>query len=107
MSVDTAAAQHGTASAAAMKVPAISRVRFLIRSLSSGPDSGYTITCRGRSRSKVVAAGLFEQAAPVGLHRHQVTEQCVIFVALFHRGHALQLGLDLGDLAADPYFLQP
>ena len=67
----------------------------------------YTLTCGGGLRSKVVAAGLFQQAAAIRLHRDQVAEQRVVLVALLHRRHALQLRFDLGDLAADGHLLQP
>ena len=67
------------AEAAATKAPAISRVRldFALDTslpLHTVPDSPNTITCLAYLRSKVVAAGLFQQAAPIGLHRHQITE---------------------------------
>jgi hypothetical protein len=72
--VDTAA-PSGTATAAATKTPAISRFRLDITlPLHMDPDSPNTITCLAYLRSKVVAAGLLEQTAPIGLHRHQITE---------------------------------
>src|SRR4029077_8216343 len=69
-------------------------------------DRAPTLSRYVASRSQVVAAGLFQQAAAVSLHRDQVPEQGVVLVALVHRWHALKLGFDLGDLPSDPYFLQ-
>ncbi len=36
-----------------------------------------------RSGGEIVAAGLLQQAPPVGLHRDQIAEQRVVLVALF------------------------
>src|SRR5690349_8605138 len=96
----------GAARAARTKAPATStRVRLLFAITEmpfDGSDSGSTIACRGLSCSEVVATRLFEQAAPVSLHRDEVAEQGVIFVSLLDRRHPLQLRLDLRDLPADP-----
>src|SRR5690606_12151047 len=94
--------------------PAISRV-LLVWILSTSitarllPDglAATTITRLSDSCSQVVTAGLFQQAATSGLHRHQVTAEAVVFVALLHRRHPLQLRFDVGDPPADPDFLQP
>ena len=58
------------------------------------------------SGGQIVAAGLLQQAAPIGLHGDQVAEQRVVLVALLDRRHPLQLGLDLRDLPAHPDLLQ-
>jgi len=90
------AASAGTAAAATARAPmaAIRRAREfaeVISGLSLETVSTLTIPWSQFSRSQVVAAGLFEQAAAVGLQSHQVTEQRVVLVALLHRGHPLQL----------------
>src|SRR4051812_10521387 len=106
----SSATNAGTAAAATASAPkvAIRRARVfavVISDLSPETGSTLTITRCQFSRSEVVSAGLFQQAAPIGLQRHQVAEQRVILVALLHRRHPLQLGLDLGDLPAHPDLL--
>ena len=49
-------------------------------------DSAHHLSvCFAVSRSKVVAIGLLEQAAAVGLHGDQVAEELMIFVTLLDR----------------------
>lgn len=62
---------------------------FEVRAIS-GPfnvkqDSANTLTRERESCGHVIAAGLFQQAPAVRLHRHQVTEQRVVLIALLDR----------------------
>ena len=88
--VSASRARAGTAAAATASAPTAANRRtrvfaIVMTDLSPETSSTLTIACRAVSRSQVVPAGLLQQAAPIGLERHQVTEQGVIFVSLLHR----------------------
>ena len=92
--VVNADAANGAATAATANAPAAMsrRAWFLVDvtnepSLTVSPtvDRAPTLSRYVASRSEVVAAGLFQQAAAIRLHGDQVPEQRVVLVALLDR----------------------